>query len=47
MTGCIDRRTGKVTIIRDETPAEEISAIVKRLLSAAKVVEGRQEKSNG
>ncbi len=40
MTGCIDRKTGKVTIVNDSRSAEEINAIVKRLLSAANVVRG-------
>ena len=40
MTGCIDRKTGKVTIVSEGRSAEEISAIVKHLLSAANVVAG-------
>lgn len=37
MTGCIDRKTGKVTIIGN-TSSEELEAIVRRLLSAANVI---------
>ena len=39
MTGCIDRKTGKVTIIREENEAQ-LDAVVRRLLSAANLVKG-------
>ena len=39
MTGCIDRKTGKVTIIRGEDEAQ-LDAVVRRLLSAANLVKG-------
>ena len=35
MTGCIDRKTGKVTIVRDDVTPEQVAAVVRRLLSAA------------
>lgn len=37
--GCIDRRTGKVTIIRQEVTQEQIDAVIRNLLSAAKLAE--------
>lgn len=40
MTGCIDRKTGKVTLVSEGMTAEQINAIVRRLLSAATVVKG-------
>ena len=43
--GCIDRRTGKVTLIRQEVPQEEIDRIVKALMSAAKL--GETKRSEG
>ena len=45
MTGYIDRNTGKVTIIKDGRSAEETKAIVRALLSAARLAEGA--KRNG
>lgn len=39
MTGCVDRKTGKVTIIRRERD-EQLDAVVRRLLSAANLVKG-------
>ena len=41
MTGCIDRKTGKVTLLRDD--GEDTAAIVKRLLSAAALVDRKDE----
>ena len=43
MTGCIDRNTGKVKIVRDESP-EKIEAVVRRLLNAAGLVAGGAKK---
>ena len=40
--GCIDRKTGKVTIIADDT--EKTKELVRKLLSAARVVEGGRNK---
>ena len=39
MTGCIDRRTGKVTIMSEGMSAEEAQAVLKALLRAASVAE--------
>lgn len=36
MTGCIDRKTGKVKIVREEQ--EDVAEIVRRLLNAARLV---------
>ena len=38
MTGCIDRKTGKVTIMREGVTQEQINAVIRRLLSAANAV---------
>ena len=43
MTGCIDRKTGKVTIIREENEAQ-LDAVVRRLLNAANLVKGGGKK---
>lgn len=37
MTGCIDRNTGKVTIIAED--AEKTKEVVRRLLNAARLLE--------
>jgi hypothetical protein len=42
MTGCIDRKTGKVTIMRDGVTQEQINAVIRRLLSAANAVVGEK-----
>jgi len=39
MTGCIDRRTGKVTIMSEGCSPEEAEAVLRALLRAASVAE--------
>lgn len=39
MTGCIDRKTGKVTLVVDDD-VEKTKELVRQLLSAARVVKG-------
>ena len=38
MAACIDRKTGKITIVADDT--EKTKELVRQLLRAARVVEG-------
>lgn len=42
MTGCIDRKTGKVTIAREGVTQEQINAVIRRLLSAANAMGGEK-----
>ena len=42
--GCIDRRTGKVTLTKQEMDPAELDRLVKALLSAGKLAETRKER---
>ena len=43
--GSIDRKTGKVTLVRQEVDPAEVDRIVKALISASKLTQAKEQAS--